>query len=675
MNPTHYAELCRKAKMAAEAYYVKDDPIMTDPEYDALIRQMEEMEKADPTLRRPDSLTSIVGGRAAEGFKKVKHPKKILSLKNAYNDADLDAFFKTVPESASDVMFCVQPKYDGLTLVCRYEHGRFVQAVTRGDGNVGEDVTENAKHIMGLPLTLDDKRLSEAQNTLWVRGEVLMYKEDFESLNKRLEFNGQPKMANERNAAAGALRQKDPRITWERKLHIVFYDMWDGSDYLYQSEEDMLSLMTHLGFHSAHEDELTVPMKALEGSDAMDVRLAIEYIKENREKYPFRIDGAVIKLSDKYQQEEMGNAEKFPKWAIAWKYEQPQYDTKLLSVQWEVGRTGRLTPVAYFEPVLIDGTSVQFATLNNPDYIAGLGGLRAGDIVSVYKAAEIIPQVDRVVEPNEDGGEFLTPNKCPVCESKLERNGANLKCPNPLCKGKLTAALTYFCSKPCMDIQGLGQSIITELVERNIAWIIPDLYRLQVEDLKKLPRTTELVATKLYKAIQSSKQMPYDRVLCALGYRNVGTVASRKLTERFPSYAELLIASEEQLASVPGIGKVKAKEIWTDIQDEGNKETVRQLLGFGLKFECEKPAAQQDATLLNKGFCFTGKLSHPRDWYRSFVSSHGGMFKEAVTGSLDYLVAGDGGGSKRSKAKALGIPIITEDQLMEMSNGSGSTGT
>lgn len=669
-----YEDLCLKARHAAEAYYEKDSPIMSDQEYDALILQIEAMEKADPSLRHPNSPTRRVGGRAVEGFKKVKHPKKILSLKNAYNDDDLEAFFKTLPEYEPGIMFSVQPKYDGLTLVCKYVGGKFVQAVTRGDGNIGEDVTENAKHIIGLPLVLENKEMVEAQNTLWVRGEVLMYKEDFEALNKQLERNGQPKMANERNAAAGALRQKDPRVTWERKLHVVFYDMWDDSDYLYQTEEDMLCILQHLGFRSAHEDAMTVPMWAAEGSSALDVRLAIAWIAENREKFPFRIDGAVVKLNDKFAQEDMGNAEKFPKWAIAWKYEQPQYDTKLLDVQWQVGRTGRLTPVAWFEPVLIDGTSVKFATLNNPDYIAGLGGLREGDVVSVYKAAEIIPQVDRVVEPNESGKEFVTPDKCPVCGSKLERDGANLKCPDMLCKGKLTAMLTYFCSKPCMDIQGLGQSIIEELVERNIAWTVPDLYRLQVEDLMKLPRTTELVATKLYKAIQSSKQMPFDRVLCALGYRNVGTVASRRLTEKFPSYKELVLASEAQLAAVPGIGKIKAKEIWEDINNEENRGIVDQLIGFGLKFECEKPATQLDNTLQDKGFCFTGKLSHPRDWYRSFVSSHGGMFKEAVTGSLDYLVAGDGGGSKRSKAKALGIPIITEEQLMEMADGSGSSG-
>jgi len=431
----------------------------------------------------------------------------------------------------------------------------------------------------------------------------------------------------------------------------------------------MLQTMRMLGFESAYNDSAVADKETTEETPLRPYVMGeIAKLWRSREELPYKIDGAVIKLCNKELQEAMGNAEKFPKWAIAWKYQQPQYDTKLLGVQWEVGRTGRLTPVAWFEPVLIDGTNVQFATLNNPDYIAGLGGLREGDIVSVYKAAEIIPQIDRVVEPNEDGQEFVTPEKCPDCNSKLERDGANLKCPNMFCLGKMAAQMTYFCSKPCMDIQGLGQSIINELVERNIAWSIPDLYRLRVEDLMKLPRTTELVATKLQKAIQASKQMPYDRVLCALGYRHVGTVASRRLTEKFPSYAQLLVCSVEQLAAVPGIGKVKAKEIWEDINNEENKNIVRQLAGFGLKLECEKPATQLDNTLQDKGFCFTGKLSHPRDWYRSFVSSHGGMFKEAVTGSLDYLVAGEGGGSKRSKAKALGIKIITEDELMEMAN-------
>ena len=671
-----YEDLCLKARHAAEAYYEKDDPIMTDQEYDALILQIEAMEKADPSLRHPNSPTRKVGGRAVDGFKKVKHPKKILSLKNAYNDADLDAFFKTVPGIYDGTSFVVEPKYDGLTLVCKYVDGKFVQAVTRGDGKVGEDVTENAKYIIGLPMQLSNMDMLQIDShIIWARGEVLMFKADFEELNKRLEANGQPKMANERNAAAGALRQKDPEVTRSRKLHIVFYDMWEDNGEYYTEEWGMLQTMRVLGFESAYDDTDTVPMTASsDDPNHHDVRWAIKNLYEQREKLPYKIDGAVVKLCNKEVQEIMGNAEKFPKWAIAWKYEQPQYDTKLIDVQWEVGRTGRLTPVAWFEPVLIDGTSVQFATLNNPDYIAGLGGLREGDVVAVYKAAEIIPQVDRVVEPNEAGKEFVTPEKCPDCNSKLERDGANLKCPNMYCKGRLAAQLTYFCSKPCMDIQGLGQSIINELVERDIAWTIPDLYRLKVEDLMKLPRTTELVATKLYNAIQSSKQMPYDRVLCALGYRHVGTVASRRITEKFPTYAELIVAYPDKLAAIPGIGKIKAKEIWADLIEDQNRNIVQQLIALGLKFACEKPATQLDNTLQDKGFCFTGKLSHPRDWYRSFVSSHGGMFKEAVTGSLDYLVAGDGGGSKRSKAKALGISIITEEQLMEMANGSGSVG-
>ena len=664
-----YDKLCQKAKDACKAYYEDDNPIMSDQEYDGLVRQIEDMELADPSLRLPDSPTGTIGGRAVPGFQKVKHPKKILSLKNAYNDADLEAFFKSIPDAKPDTMFVVQPKYDGLTLVCKYVNGKFVQAVTRGDGMIGEDVTENAKHLVGLPQTLKNMDQVDVGDTLYVRGEVLMYKSDFEALNKRLELNGQQKMANERNAAAGSLRQKDPQVTWNRRLHVIFYDMWEPNGEFYEHELEMLQAMETLGFACAREDSDYVPMKCIDGSDALDVRMAIQGLFENRDMLRYRIDGAVVKLDDKITQNYMGNAEKFPKWAIAWKYEQPEYTTHLRDVTWEVGRTGRITPVAHFDPVFIDGTRVMFATLNNPDYIAALGGLHYDDVITVFKAAEIIPQVGSVQESKQDNKEFCVPVKCPVCDSKLVRDGANLKCPQWLCKGKLSAMLTYFCSKPCMDINGLGETLIQAMVERNVAWTIPDLYRLKVEDLMKLPRVSEQVANKLLKAITASKQMPFDRVLCAIGYRNVGTVASRRLVERFQSYANLKMAGIEQIATVPGIGMNKAQEIWEDINSVENDNIVQQLMDAGLKFECDKPAEQQDATLEGKGFCFTGKLSHPRDWYRTFVSSHGGLFKEAVTGSLDYLVAGEGGGSKRSKAVALGIPIITEEQLMEMSNG------
>ena len=278
-----YNQLCATAEEAAKAYYEKDAPIMTDAEYDGILKQIEEIEKEHPEFKRPDSLTARVGGKATEGFRKVKHQKKILSLKNAYSDADLEAFFASLPEDAPDVMFSVQPKYDGLTLVCRYENGKLVQAVTRGDGVVGEDVTENAKYIMGLPLEMSSKELAEAQNTVYVRGEVLMFKKDFEELNKQLEENGQPKMANERNAAAGSLRQKDPKVTWSRKLHAVFYEMWDESDYLYQTEEDMLCQLQYLGFRSAHLDSMTVPRTCVEGSNALDVKSAIQSILEHRD--------------------------------------------------------------------------------------------------------------------------------------------------------------------------------------------------------------------------------------------------------------------------------------------------------------------------------------------------------------------------------------------------------
>lgn len=660
-----YNQLCATAEEAAKAYYEKDAPIMTDAEYDGILKQIEEIEKQHPEFKRPDSLTVRVGGKATEGFRKVKHQKKILSLKNAYNNEDLEAFFASLPENAPDVMFSVQPKYDGLTLVCRYENGKLVQAVTRGDGMVGEDVTENAKNIMGLPLEMLSKELPEAQNTVWVRGEVLMYKYAFEELNKQLEANGQPKMANERNAAAGSLRQKDPKVTWSRKLQAVFYEIWDESDYLYQTEEDMLCQLQYLGFQSAHRDAMTVPMKALEGSNALDVKTAIQYILEHRDDYPFRIDGAVVKLNDKFEQEEIGNAEKYPKWAVAWKFEQPQYLTNLYNVDWAVGRTGKITPVACFDPVVIDGTTVEYATLNNSDYIAGLGGLHDGDKILVYKAAEIIPQVASVETPNMEGWEFKPPTHCKSCQSKLVRDGANLWCPNELCPARLIEKIYYFASKPCMDINGVGHSLVEQLVLNKIITRPSDLYLLEKTDMMKLAGVQDKKAESVIKAIEESKMQPYERVICALGLPNVGTVMARELATRYPSISELVHARVDTLTKVRGMGDKTAMELFGYLGKPEVLAEIALLQVAGLNMEAAKPKVTS-GKLQGKTFCITGRLVRPRAEYRQMILENGGGYSDTITTKVDYLVTGSDAGSKMAKATKLGIPTISEDALMRM---------
>lgn len=697
-----YNQLCQTAEKAAKAYYEADKPIMSDAEYDGILRQMEQIEKEHPELKRSGSLTSRVGGRAVEGFRKVHHAdSKVLSLKNAYNQEDLDAFCDGIDKAweeyyygqvhgrtvrqAPPMKYLVQPKYDGLTLLCHYVDGVLVQALTRGDGLVGEDVTANARTILDLPQLLTDERV--IGKSFWARGEVLMFREDFERINRELEIDGQPPMANERNAAAGSLRQKDPKVTAKRGLHIVFYDIHGMNpffDYI-ETEEDVTFFLKAIGLPSVwdhqfvverHKTGMTIKEAIMQpytgykikdlGDSITALNMAVGYFSANRNALEFRIDGAVVKANDLgLDLHVLGDAEKYPRWAIAYKFEQQEYPTTLRKVEWWVGRTGKVTPVAFFEPVQIDGTKVAFATLNNPDYIAGLGGLHEGDVISVYKAAEIIPQVSAVITPNMNSQPFETPVLCPSCGIRLERRGANMFCPNLLCRQRVVAQMSYFASKPCMDINGVGPRLLEELVSRNIISKTSDLYLLRTTDLMKIPRIKEKSAQNIVDSIQESKNRPFDRVLCSLGLTGAGSVMCRELVKRYKDINKLLDATVDDLATVKGMGKKSAKDLWDDLHDESIMQEMDQLMLAGVRMVVDE---EQTATgaLEGKVICITGTLTKPRTWYKDFVLSKGGAFSESLTKSVTHLVAGDGGGSKRSKAAKLGVPVITEQQLMEM---------
>lgn len=698
-----YESLSKTAEKAAKAYYEQDQPIMSDAEYDGIIRQMAEIEKAHPELKRPDSLTSRVGGKAVEGFKKVHHAgDKVLSLKNAYSQEDLDVFCDNIDKAweeyyygqvhgrtvkqAPPVKYLVQPKYDGLTLLVHYVDGVFTQALTRGDGLVGEDVTENARNIRDLPQLLTDERV--IGKSFWARGEVLMFREDFNRLNEDLKIDGQPVMANERNAAAGSLRQKDPRITAKRRLHIVFYDIHGDNPFwdLIETEEDVTFLLKSIGLPSVwdhqfrverHKKGMSIKEAILSpytgykikdlGDSVTALNMGIGYFSANRNALDFRIDGAVVKVNDLGLAFELGNAEKYPKWAIAYKFEQQEYPTTLRRVIWDVGRTGKVTPIATFDPVLIDGTKVTCATLNNPDYIAGLGELHEGDVISVYKAAEIIPQVSAVITPNMENPALTTPGKCPFCNSRLERRGANVFCPNELCKRRIVVQLSYFASKSCMDIIGVGPRLLDELVGANIISRVSDLYLLKTTDLMKIPRIKEKLAWKIVTSIRESKKKPFDRVLCGLGLTGAGSVMCRELTRKYKSIDALLNASVAELATIKGMGVPSAKALFEDLHYPPTVDEINLLEAAGLNMEITEQAAT--GALEGKVFCITGTLSHPRAWYKDFVLSKGGAFSEALTKAVTHLVAGENGGSKLTKAAKLGIPVITEQQLMEFVNG------
>lgn len=709
MDEGFYRQLLKVAKTASVAYYEYDDPVMLDSEYDGIMRTLESIEKDHPEWTDPESPTKVVGGKASDLFAKVEHPTKMLSLKNAYSEEDVTSFCLKAQEMKEadkyaqpddpNCLFIVEPKLDGLTLVCKYDHGVFVQAVTRGDGYIGEDVTANALMLSGLPKFLPKPGQAV---TLYCRGEVIMPRQVFTQLNKELvEAGGQP-MANERNAAAGALRQSDPLVTRRRKLTITFYDMWA---YDYQGKEILLdeveklrfmdentlptvsgdSIMVHCTARQKHikdypdwvvEDDRTRLHPSLYAEfdqrrpfnwERWEVNEAIAWFYRARHGLWFATDGAVIKVNNRFVQFAMGSTDKFPRWAIAFKFEQPQYDTILQRVTWSVGRTGKVTPVAEFDPVVIDGTEVKNATLNNPYYIKSLGGLREGDMIAVFKAAQIIPQVSCVVCKNQNALELDTPKFCPSCGAKLELDGPNVVCRNKECIGKITARIEWFVSKPCMDIRGLGKKIVHELCEKLHLQSPSDLYLLTPGTLMEHCGYTEATAKRLVDSITASKRQTFARVLAAIGIDGIGTSKAWAIARNYGSFDKFVTAVNAGSFKMTGIGSIGIQAIKESLLSEDMMLLIQNLRTHGLQFECvAAKVVKKEGKLAGKVFVITGKLRNVRQMYVELIVKNGGKVNESVTRHTSYLIAGEGGGTKRIMAQRHEVPIITEDQFMEM---------
>jgi len=645
-----YDALLAKALEAEKAYYELDDPIMSDSEYDALVRKLAEMEKQNRFLQRPSSPTTRVGGKAVNTFEKIQFPTRMLSLKNAFTEEDINSFIAKTMAYAGEC-YLVQPKLDGLTLVLFYENHILVRAATRGNGDVGEDVTLNAKAISNIPLTIKTDKLI-------VRGEVVMHKIDFEALNKERETKGLPLYANARNVAAGSVRQKDPAITRSRKLTFYAYDM-PGVDSV--TERDMLQDLEDNGFTVVNSTEVLVKVAAHVGSS---LYAAIQQVKQNEDSIPYAIDGAVVKINDRGRgRAALGVTTHDPNWAIAFKFTPMEAITTLKGVVWQIGRKGTLTPVAVLDPVELCGTTVEHASLHNVDYIKEMD-LKLGDMVAVYKAAEIIPQLDHVVEAM--GGDPVPfPSLCPECGAELVRDGAYLLCPNEDCPAKIKAEICYFVSRQCMDIRGMADAMITALVDNGKLRTPADLYKLTKADLMLPGISKDLKADAVLAEIEKSKQKPFDRVLCAVGIDGIGTTGAKVLAKEYLSMVTLMQVNVKLLAGVEGFAELSAKQSYESLHSTKKQQLIAALKEAGLQMAQHVEPLSSDK-LAGMSFCITGALSQSRDAIKQLIEDHGGKFVSSVSSNTSYLVAGEGGGSKRTKAQKLGITIITEQQLKGM---------
>ena len=635
-------------------YYVLDDPSMPDFEYDHLLRELEELEAANPELAKADSPTQRVGGEAISAFQKYEHPVPLMSLQDVFSLEELNEFLEKtlLLEPASE--FSVEPKVDGLSVALEYIDGQFVRGATRGDGNVGEEVTENLKTIRSIPMTIEN-----APPRLIVRGEVYMPKKSFEKLNQKQEEEGKPLFANPRNAAAGSLRQLDPKIAAKRGLDILIFNIQLAQGMEFATHAETLDYLKSLKFK-------VIPYKKL--SNAAKIDDYVMSINETREKLPCDIDGAVIKVNDLAQRERMGTTAKFPKWAVAYKYPPEIKDTVVEDIVIQVGRTGVLTPKAVVRPVRLAGTTVTNATLHNQDFITERD-IRIGDTVKIRKAGEIIPEileVDFSKRPS-DAAPYHLPEHCPVCGAKVERDedGAFMRCTGAECPAQLSRNIAHFVSRDAMDIEGLGSSIVESLIEKGLIKSPADIYYLTLEELKSLWQKGGKAAEKLLKAIEASKSQDLSRLIFALGIRQVGSKAGKVLASSFGSLDALMKATLEDLTEVPDVGAVTAQNIASWFAQPQSQHMVERLRQAGVNFESKRVV--EDARFAGMTFVLTGALSKfTRDEATEKIELFGGKASGSVSKKTSFVVVGENAGSKERKARELGIPILTEDEFLEM---------
>ena len=647
-------ELTKLLNDANYRYYVLDDPTMPDFEYDHLLRELEVLEAANPQLAMPDSPTKRVGGQALSKFEKVEHPVPLMSLQDVFSPEELREFLVKTLEIYPNAAFSVEPKIDGLSVALEYENGVFVRGATRGDGVIGEDVTENLKTIPSIPMTLQG-----APARLIVRGEVFMPKRSFEALNARQEAEGKPLFANPRNAAAGSLRQLDPKIAASRKLDIYVFNVQLAEGVEFADHAASLEYLKQLQFK-------VIPYTMLSSADAIVDH--VMSINENREALSCDIDGAVIKVNDLSQRQRLGTTAKFPKWAVAYKYPPEIKPTVVEDIVVQVGRTGVLTPKAVVRPVRLAGTTVTNATLHNQDFITERD-IRIGDTVLIRKAGEIIPEILEVdfAKRPADAVAYFLPCNCPVCGAKTERDpeGAFLRCTGAECPAQLSRNIAHFVSRDAMDIEGLGGAIVDALIEKGLLKSPADIYYLTLEEVKSLWQKGDTAAKKLLAAIEASKQQDVSKLIYALGIRQVGAKTGKVLASQFGSLDALMQATEEVLTEVPDVGAVTAKSIADWFSQPQSRSMVEKLRAAGVNFESKRVIT--DARFAGMTFVLTGALTKfTRDEATEKIELLGGKASGSVSKKTTYVVVGENAGSKERKARELGIPILSEDDFLNM---------
>ena len=649
------AALRAEVEEHSRRYYDEDAPTISDFEYDRLIHTLKDLEDQFPEFRTADSPTQHVGGHVSEKFSPVRHEVPLESLQDVFSHEELFAFGDRVDGAVEGAkLYDVEPKIDGLSIALEYRGGVFYRGATRGDGETGEDVTENLRTIRSLPQRLR----GDPPERLIVRGEVYMAKDTFEELNREREIRGEPLLANPRNGAAGSLRQLDPKVAAERRLDLIVYNIQLSSEN-YVNHSDTLEALKAYGFD-------VVPYKLYD--NIRDCVEQIEWIGEHRDAFPYEMDGAVIKLNDLSQRALLGSTAKAPRWAVAYKYPPERKPGKVLDIVVQVGRTGVLTPKAVFTPIRLAGTTVSNATLHNQDFIEKLD-IRIGDTVWVQKAGEIIPEVvevDRSLRP-EGTVPFRLPQVCPECGSPVVRDedGAAMRCTGAECPAQRLRNITHFASKDAMDIDGLGASVVENLVNAGLVRTPADLYYLEAQSVAALERMGKKSAENLISAIEQSKERGLARLLSAFGIRQVGAAAGKTLARRFPTLDALMEATYFDLMEIPDVGPVTAQYIIDWFAQAQSQHQIRLLREAGVSFDSKEEI--EDARFAGKTFVLTGTLArYTRDEATAIIERYGGKASGSVSKKTSYVLAGEAAGSKLTKAQSLGIEILTEEQFEQM---------
>ena len=643
---TEIDQLRRELERAGYEYYVLDKPTMSDYDYDHKLRRLEELEQAHPETVTPDSPTQRVGGQALSTFEPVQHRVPLESLQDVFDFDEVRAFDQRVQSTVTGAVYVVEPKVDGLSVALEYENGLFVRGATRGDGQVGEDVTANLRTVRSIPLRVDG-----APEHLIVRGEVFMPKKVFHTLNDERERRGEALFANPRNAAAGSLRQQDPKIAAQRKLDILVFNVQWSDGVAFQTHEETLDYLAQKGFK-------VIPHKLCTTMDQVTER--ITQIGEDRDQFSFDIDGAVVKVNDLSQRAVLGSTAKFPRWAAAYKYPPEVKPSRLTDIVVQVGRTGVLTPKAVLEPVRLAGTTVTSATLHNQDFISDKD-IRIGDTVLVRKLSVVLDKRPADSQP------YFLPKTCPVCGAPVERDedGAHMRCTGAECPAQLLRNLTHFASRDAMDIDGLGVAVVENLVNAGLVKTPGDLYFLKEEDVAELDRMGKKSAQNLMAAIERSKSQDLARLIYAFGIRQVGQKAGKILAARFKTMDALEQATLEELTAVNDVGEITARSILTWLESPQSRHLIARLREAGVNMTAAEQGSDQ--RFAGMTFVLTGGLEQfTRDQAAAMIEDRGGKSAGSVSKKTTYVVAGEGAGSKLKKALDLGIPVLTEQEFLDL---------